>query len=135
MARGSRLTEQYFERHANDVAASLIGVSLLVNGVGGRIVETESYDPEDPASHSYLYRRTLRNAVMFEGPGRAYIYRSYGLHWCLNFVCRGGSAVLIGALQPVEALTTMKRRRAIEDLRRLCAGPAGFAKRLPLTVR
>ena len=130
MIEGSRLSERYFARHANDVAVSLIGVVLLVDGAGGRIVETESYDPEDPASHSYLYRRTARNAVMFEGQGLAYVYRSYGLHWCLNFVCRGGSAVLIRALEPVEALGTMKRRRATKDLRKLCAGPGRLCQAL-----
>ncbi len=126
----ARLSERYFARHANEVAVSLIGVVLLVNGVGGRIVETESYDPEDPASHSYLYRRTARNAVMFERPGLAYVYRSYGLHWCLNFVCRGGSAVLIRALEPVEALAAMQRRRATKDLRKLCAGPGRLCQAL-----
>jgi DNA-3-methyladenine glycosylase len=130
MTSGSRLTARYFDRHASDVAVSLIGVILLVNGVGGRIVETESYDPEDPASHSYLYRRTARNGVMFDGPGRAYVYRSYGLHWCLNFVCRGGSAVLIRALEPIEGLAVMKRRRRTEDLRRLCAGPGRLCEAL-----
>jgi DNA-3-methyladenine glycosylase len=130
MIKGSRLSEQYFAKHANDVAVSLIGVTLLVNGAGGRIVETESYDPEDPASHSYLYRRTARNAVMFERPGLAYVYRSYGLHWCLNFVCSGGSAVLIRALEPVEALDTMKRRRETNDPRKLCAGPGRLCQAL-----
>jgi DNA-3-methyladenine glycosylase len=125
-----RLSERYFARHANVVAPSLIGVILLVNGVGGRIVETESYDPEDPASHSYLYRRTARNAVMFERPGLAYVYRSYGLHWCLNFVCRGASAVLIRALEPVEALSTMKRRRGTKDPHKLCAGPGRLCQAL-----
>jgi DNA-3-methyladenine glycosylase len=93
-------------------------------------VETESYDPEDPASHSYQYRRTARNAVMFDGPGRAYVYRSYGLHWCLNFVCSGGSAVLIRALEPVQSLAVMKRRRRTQDLRRLCAGPGRLCEAL-----
>jgi DNA-3-methyladenine glycosylase len=130
MIRKPRLGERYFARHANEVAVSLIGVILLVNGVGGRIVETESYDPEDPASHSYLYRRTVRNAVMFDGPGYAYVYRSYGLHWCLNFVCRGGSAVLIRALEPTEALGAMRRRRATQDLRKLCAGPGRLCQAL-----
>jgi DNA-3-methyladenine glycosylase len=130
MTENARLSERYFARHANVVAPSLIGVTVLVNGVGGRIVETESYDPEDPASHSYLYRRTARNAVMFERPGLAYVYRSYGLHWCLNFVCRGGSAVLIRALEPVEGLRTMKRRRGTGDVQMLCAGPGRLCQAL-----
>jgi DNA-3-methyladenine glycosylase len=130
MIKKSHLSARYFARHATDVAVSLIGVILLVNGVGGRIVETESYDPEDPASHSYLYRRTIRNAVMFDGPGYAYVYRSYGLHWCLNFVCRGGSAVLIRALEPIAALDTMKRRRGTRDLHKLCAGPGRLCQAL-----
>lgn len=130
MIESERLSERYFSRHANEVAVSLIGVVLLVNGTGGRIVETESYDPSDPASHSYLYRRTARNAVMFERPGLAYVYRSYGLHWCLNFVCRGGSAVLIRALEPTEGLGTMTRRRATKEPRQLCAGPGRLCQAL-----
>jgi DNA-3-methyladenine glycosylase len=125
-----RLSERYFARHADDVAVSLIGVPLLVGGVGGRIVETESYDPTDPASHSYLGRVTARNAVMFERPGLAYVYRSYGLHWCLNFVCRGAGAVLIRALEPVEGLRAMKRRRGTDDPRLLCAGPGRLCQAL-----
>jgi len=130
MIQRARLSERYFARHADDVAVSLIGAVLLVNGAGGRIVETESYDPEDPASHSYLYRRTARNAVMFERPGLAYVYRSYGLHWCLNFVCHGGSAVLIRALEPVEGLRAMKRRRETRDPHKLCAGPGRLCQAL-----
>lgn len=130
MIESAPLSERYFARHANLVAVSLIGVVLLVSGVGGRIVETESYDPDDPASHSYLRRRTARNAVMFEGPGLAYVYRSYGLHWCLNFVCRGGSAVLIRALEPIEGMGAMKRRRGVEEPRLLCAGPGRLCQAL-----
>lgn len=124
------LSPRYFGRHANDVAPALIGVMLLVRGVGGRIVETESYDPEDPASHTYLYRRTARNAVMFDLPGHAYVYRSYGLHWCLNFVCRKGSAVLIRAIEPTEGVGTMKRRRGTQDVHKLCAGPGRLCQAL-----
>jgi DNA-3-methyladenine glycosylase len=132
MRERSRLSERYFARHAEIVAASLIGTVLTVDGVGGRIVETESYDPDDPASHSYLHRKTARNAVMFEAPGLAYVYRSYGLHWCLNFVCSGGSAVLIRALEPVDGVSTMKRRRATEDIRLLCAGPGRLCQALAI---
>lgn len=130
MSEGPRLSKRYFARHANEVAVALIGTVLLVNGVGGRIVETESYDPEDPASHSYGNRRTARNAVMFEAPGLAYVYRSYGLHWCLNFVCRGASAVLIRALEPTHGLGVMKRRRGTEEARALCAGPGRLCQAL-----
>jgi DNA-3-methyladenine glycosylase len=130
MAERVRLSERYFARHANAVAVSLIGVVLLVEGAGGRIVETESYDPEDPASHSYQYRKTARNAVMFERPGLAYVYRSYGLHWCLNFVCSGGSAVLIRAVEPTDGLRAMERRRATDDPRKLCAGPGRLCRAL-----
>jgi DNA-3-methyladenine glycosylase len=130
MSERVRLSERYFARHADIVAVSLIGAVVLVNGVGGRIVETESYDPDDPASHSYLYKKTARNAVMFERPGLAYVYRSYGLHWCLNFVCRGGSAVLIRALEPIEGLGTMKRRRGVQEVRALCAGPGRLCEAL-----
>ena len=132
MVKSPPLAKRYFARHADEVAVSLIGVMLLVNGVGGRIVETESYDPEDPASHSYLYRRTTRNAVMFDGPGYAYVYRSYGLHWCLNFVCRGGSAVLIRAVEPIEGLGIMRGRRGMRDPHKLCAGPGRLCQALAI---
>lgn len=117
-----------------DVARRLIGVTLLVDGVGRRIVETEAYDPEEPASHAYN-GRTERNATLFGPPGCAYVYRSYGIHWCLNFVCREtghASGVLIRALEPTHALDRMRERRGLADARLLCAGPGRVGQALAI---
>jgi DNA-3-methyladenine glycosylase len=129
------LTGIDFRRDSPQVARRLIGSTLLVNGVGGIIVETEAYDPEEPASHSFG-GPTARNAVMFGPPGRAYIYLSYGMHWCLNFVCREpghGAGVLIRALEPTDGIPLMMKRRRVEDPRLLCAGPGRLAQALAVT--
>ena len=117
------------------VAPDLVGAELYVAGVGGRIVEVEAYDHDDPAAHGFG-GRTGRNASMFGPAGRAYVYRSYGVHWCLNFVCAEvdvASAVLVRALEPLLGLDEMRDRRGVEDDRLLCSGPGRLCEALAIT--
>jgi DNA-3-methyladenine glycosylase len=130
-----KIKRSFFDRSVHKVAPELIGATLLVGGTGGVIVEVEVYRHTDPASHSYG-GPTQRNAVMFGPPGFVYVYRSYGIHWCLNFVCEregSASAVLIRALEPVEGLAAMRRRRGVAEARALCSGPGKLCQALAVT--
>jgi DNA-3-methyladenine glycosylase len=131
----TRLTREFFARSVHVIAPELVGATLLVDGAGGTIVEVEAYDHEDPAAHGFR-GRTERNATMFGPPGHAYVYRSYGIHWCLNFVCDNvgvANAVLIRALEPTHGLDTMRARRGTENERLLCAGPGRLCQALAVT--
>jgi len=119
----------------HDAAPALVGWTLLVDGVGGRIVEVEAYAPDDPASHSFR-GKTARNGVMFGPPGRLYVYRSYGIHWCANVVCEQpgtAAAVLLRALEPTHGLDRMRGRRGVTEARLLCSGPGRLTQALGLT--
>jgi DNA-3-methyladenine glycosylase len=129
------LRRSFFARSVHKVAPDLIGATFLLNGVGGVIVEVEAYHHTDPAAHSFG-GMTARNAVMFGPPGYVYVYRSYGIHWCVNFVCeRAGSAsaVLIRAIEPTAGLAAMRRRRGLSEERLLCSGPGRLTEALGIT--
>ena len=134
------LPPAFYDRPALEVARDLVGCTLLHDGVGGRIVETEAYREDDPCSHSFR-GRTARNAVMFGPPGRLYVYFTYGMYFCANLVCQGegeGAAVLLRALEPEHGLERMIERRGPvvrrgdgrADPRLLCSGPARLTQAL-----
>ena len=134
-ALGKPLKRSFFARSVHEVAPDLIGATLLFNGVGGVIVELEAYHHTEPAAHSYN-GPTPRNQVMFGPPGYVYVYRSYGIHWCVNFVCEkesSAAAVLIRALEPTHGLAAMQRRRGVDDERALCSGPGKLTEALGIT--
>lgn len=129
------LGRDFFARSVHEVGPALVGCTLTVDGVGGRIVEVEAYDREDPASHGYR-GETPRNRAMFGPPGHAYVYRSYGIHWCLNLVCEEKgvpAAVLLRAVEPTHRIEEMQARRGVTDLRLLCSGPGRLCQALGVT--
>lgn len=135
MTRSRRLRKSFFARSVHDVAPELIGATFLFGSTGGVIVEVEAYHQTEPAAHSFG-GPTARTAVMFGPPGYAYVYRSYGLHWCVNFVCEAAgsaAAVLIRGVEPTAGLAVMRRRRGVEDVRLLGSGPGRLCQAMGIT--
>ena len=136
-ALGKKLKRSFFARSVHEIAPELIGATLLVDGVGGTIVEVEAYHQTEPAAHSYR-GLTPRTQVMFGPPGYLYVYRSYGIHWCMNFVCEAegsAAAVLIRAVEPTRGLAAMRRRRGLHDERALCSGPGKVCEALAVSIK
>jgi DNA-3-methyladenine glycosylase len=139
--RAATLPVRFFRRPAERVARELLGAIVVSRADGalttGRIVETEAYlGYDDPASHGYRHRRNERNAALFADAGTWYVYLSYGMHWCANVVCEEAgraAAVLLRAVEPLEGLETMIRRRGCSDPQRLCAGPGRLCQALGIT--
>src|SRR5712691_12608784 len=139
---GRRLSRSFYRRPAVEVAPDLLGsvlVRVLPDGLrlAGRIVETEAYEPGDPASHAFR-GKTQRNAVMFGPPGHLYVYFTYGNHWMMNTVTRSrgeGSAVLLRATEPIEGVDAMARHRGRDSIRDLCSGPGKLAQALAVDRR
>ena len=135
VTQSRRISRSFFARSALDVARDLIGCTFLFDGVGGRIVETEAYEPDDPSSHAFR-GMTARNAVMFGAPGHLYVYFVYGMHFCANVSCEAdgvGAAVLLRALEPDRGLEQMAARRGTREPRLLCSGPARLTQALGIT--
>ncbi len=136
-ALGRPLSKKFFARSVHEVAPDLIGATLLVDGVGGIITEVEAYHHTEPAAHSFN-GPTPRNMVMFGPAGFLYVYRSYGIHWCMNFVCEkegSASAVLVRAIEPTHGIASMRRRRGLHDERNLCSGPGKVCEALGVSDR
>jgi DNA-3-methyladenine glycosylase len=131
------LTKRFYDKPTLAVARELLGCYLVHGKCVGKIVETEAYLWDDPASHSYR-GKTKRNMAMFGAAGKAYVYFIYGNHFCFNVVTNKeeiGEAVLIRALEPVKGIELMKKRRGVEDVRQLCNGPGKLTQAMGITMK